>query len=93
MGELTQQEISSLKGRGLKKQRIKIVLLKVCHPEEPWEAWEADPCEPHEGQQGQEQGRAHGSGQSAVSIQAGGWMDWEQLCGGGVGNTAGWKTR
>ena len=49
-----------------------------CHPEGPGEAWEVGLCEPHELQQGQVQGPAHQSEQPLVSIQAGGWRDWER---------------
>ena len=64
---------------------------KGCHPEGPWRAWWEGPCEPHEGQQGQVQGPASGSGQWPVSIQAGGWRDWEQRWGEGLRGTGGWK--
>jgi len=56
-----------------------------CHPEGPGQAQEVGLCEPHEVQQGQVQGAAHGSGQSPVSIQAGGWRAWEQPCQKGFG--------
>ena len=60
-------------------------------PEGPGQAWEVGPCEPHEVQQGQVQSPAPGLGQPLVSVWAGGWRDWEQLCRKGLGGTGGWK--
>ena len=48
-------------------------------------------CEPHEVQQGQVQGPASDSGQPLLSVQAGGWRDWEQPCQEGPGDNSGWK--
>ena len=56
-----------------------------CHPEAPRQAWEMGLCEPRKVQQGQVQGPASRSGQCPLSIQAGGWRDWEQPCREGLG--------
>ena len=48
-------------------------------------------CEHHEVQQGQVQGPASGSGQPLVSVQAGGWGNWEQPWGEGLGGAGGGK--
>ena len=42
-------------------------------------------CESHEVQQGKVQGPACESGQPPLSIQAGGWGDWENPCQEGLG--------
>ena len=64
-----------------------------CHPEGPRQAWEVGLCEPLEVQQGQVEGPAHGSGQTPVSVQAGGWRDWEQPFWEGLGGTGGWEAQ
>ena len=62
-----------------------------CHPEWPGQAGEVGLREPYEVQSSQVQGPAPGSGQSPVSMQAGGWRDWEQPSQEGLGGTGGWK--
>lgn len=42
--------------------------------------WELSLCELHETQQGKRQGPASGLGQTQAWIQAGQWVDKEQLC-------------
>ena len=56
-----------------------------------WQAWGVGPCKLHEVQLGQVQGPAPGSGQSPVSVQTGGWRNWQQPCREGLGDTSGWK--
>lgn len=43
-------------------------------------AWRVGPYEPHEVQQDKVQGPAMRPGQSLISMQAGGWLDWVHLC-------------
>ena len=62
-----------------------------CHPEGLGQAGEVGPCKPHEVKQGRVQGPAHGLGQPALSLQAGGWSNWEKPCGEGLRGTGGWK--
>jgi len=54
-------------------------------PEGPGQARELGMCELPDVQQGQVQGPPPGPGQPPVSTQAGGWMDGEQPCQGGLG--------
>lgn len=53
---------------------------KGWHPRGPWQPWELGTCEPHETQKGKRQGPACGLGQTQAWIQAGQWVDREQLC-------------
>ena len=62
------------------------------HPEGPGQAGEVGLCEPHEVQQGQVQGPAPGSGQSLLSVQAGGDEGIESSpAKQDLGGTGGWK--
>jgi len=62
-----------------------------CYPDGPGKAREVALQEPHEIQQVQVQSPAHGLRQPLLSIQKGGWRDWEQPCREGLGGTGGWK--
>ena len=66
---------------------------KEYHTEVPWKAWEVGQCEPHEVKEGEVEVPTPGSGQLAVSVQAGWWTEWDQPCGEGPGDTGGWKRR